>query len=151
MRAAAGPLSHRCVASAAALYFGLVFGVGFVLGAVRVPFIVPRVGERLAELAEMPVMWAVIYFAARTVARRFSLPRQPVVRVQVGTLALLLMVCAELLLAVVLAGRSVAEYIASRDPVSGSVYLATLVLFATMPWLQARAQGHAGSGSTHPA
>jgi hypothetical protein len=151
MSAAAGPPSGRTVAGAAVLYFGLVFGAGFVLGAVRVPFIVPRVGERLAELAEMPVMWAVIYFAARTVSRRLALPRQPAVRLQVGSLALLLMLCAELLLAVVLAGRSAAEYVASRDPVSGSVYLATLLLFAAMPWLQARGRGPAAPGSTHPA
>lgn len=38
----------------AAVYFGIVFGVGFLLGVVRVPLLVPRFGERAAELAEMP-------------------------------------------------------------------------------------------------
>ncbi len=49
---------------AALVYFALVLGTGFVLGVVRVPFIVPRIGERWAELAEMPFMAAVIFFAA---------------------------------------------------------------------------------------
>jgi hypothetical protein len=40
-----------------------------------------------------------------------------------------------LLLAVVPAGRNVAEYIAGWDPVSGSVYLSMLVAFAELPWL----------------
>lgn len=31
-------------------YFALVFGTGFVLGAVRVTLLVPRFGERIAEL-----------------------------------------------------------------------------------------------------
>lgn len=36
-------------------YFGLVFGAGFLLGCIRVPFLVPRLGARVAELLEMPV------------------------------------------------------------------------------------------------
>ena len=60
-----------------------------------------------------------------------------------GVIALLLLVGSELLLAVLLAGQEVIEYIASRDTVSGSVYLAMLVLFAAMPWLQARKRNNA--------
>lgn len=48
-------------------------------------------------------------------------------------LALVLLHAAEFLLAVVLQDRSLADYIASRDPVAGRVYLAMLVLFALMP------------------
>jgi hypothetical protein len=59
----------------------------------------------------------------------------------VGLVALALMVAAELLLAVVLAGRDLGEYVASRDPVSGAVYLAMLALFAAMPWLRRRNTG----------
>ena len=55
-------------------YFALVFGTGFVLGVLRVSFLVPRLGERLAELAEMPLMLAVILFAALHVTREFAIP-----------------------------------------------------------------------------
>lgn len=34
-------------------YFALVFGAGFVLGSIRVPLLVPRLGERAAELIEV--------------------------------------------------------------------------------------------------
>jgi hypothetical protein len=110
-----------------------VFGAGFVLGAIRVSLLVPRVGERTAELLETPVMLVVVFLAARFVVRRFRLPRSVAVRLLVGGSALLLLLLAELLLAVVLSGRSVGQYIASRDPVSGGVYLGALVLFALMP------------------
>ena len=40
------------------VYFALVLGTGFMLGVVRVPFLAPRIGERWAELAEMPIMAA---------------------------------------------------------------------------------------------
>ena len=122
-------------------YFALVFGAGFVLGALRVSFLVPRFGERIAELAEMPLMFAVIVFAARIVTRRFAVPLSIPARLGTGLLALGLLLAAELLLAVVLQERSLADYVASRDPVSGSVYLAMLALFALMPALVARAAG----------
>ena len=119
-------------------YFALVMGAGFLLGMVRVPFLVPRLGERVAELIEMPLMFVVIGLSARFVVKRFALPPTASVRLQVGFLALALAVCAELLLAMALQGQSLRAYIASRDPVSGSVYLAMLGLFAFMPLILAR-------------
>ncbi len=119
--------------SAAAAYFGLVFGAGFMLGAIRVPFLVPRLGERVAELAEMPVMLVVIVLAARFVVRRFGAPPPVSAWLPVGALALAFLVGAELALAALLQSRSVGDYVASRDPISGSVYLAMLGVFALMP------------------
>lgn len=125
---------------AGAAYFGLVFGAGFLLGSIRVPFLVPRLGERIAELIEMPVQFVVIVFAARFVVKRFCVPLTTSVRLGVGLFALALALAAELLLAVALADRSVFDYIASRDPVSGSVYLAMLLVFALLPFMLARTQ-----------
>ncbi len=118
---------------AAVAYFALVFGTGFILGAIRVPFLVPRWGERTAELVETPIMLVVVFFAARFVVRRFSLPERWAERVTVGVTALALMLIAEVLLAASLQDRSLREYIASRDPVSGTAYLIALALFAGMP------------------
>ena len=125
----------------AVLYFALVLGTGFALGTIRVPFLVPRLGERYAELLEMPFMFVAIVLAARYVVRRFDLPASLSVRLQVGFAALAMSVLAELLLATVLQGRSVVQFIASRDPVSGSVYLVMLLLFALMPSILARMRG----------
>ncbi|MBK7742192.1 MAG: hypothetical protein IPI40_00175 [Betaproteobacteria bacterium] len=103
------------------------------LGAIRVPFLVPRLGERVAELAEMPVMLVVIVLAARFVVRRFGAPPPVSAWLPVGALALAFLVGAELALAALLQSRSVGDYVASRDPISGSVYLAMLGVFALMP------------------
>lgn len=123
---------------AASVYFGIVFGVGFLLGSVRVPFLVPRLGERVAELAEMPLMFVAIFLAAGYVVRGQGSAMAQVGWAIVGVMSLSMLVAAELLLAVALAGRGVGEYIASRDPISGSVYLIMLVVFAAMPWLRRR-------------
>lgn len=119
-------------------YFALVFGAGFVLGVLRVTLLVPRLGERIAELSEMPLMFVVIVVAAKLVTRRFAVPFSVAARLGTGLLALGLLIAAELLLAVVLQDRSLADYVASRDVVSGSVYLAMLALFAVMPALIGR-------------
>ena len=129
------------ILKAATLYFALVFGTGFVLGMIRVPFLVPRLGVRVAELIEMPFMCVAIVLAARHVVRRFELASVASTRLPVGLIALGITVIAELSLAVLTQDRSIADYVLSRDPVSGPVYLAMLVLFALMPWILARGRG----------
>jgi hypothetical protein len=105
------------VLKAAGLYFILVFGTGFLLGIVRVPFLVPRVGVRIAELLEMPVMLVAIVLAARHVVRTFALPATGPASACAGLLALALTFVAELSFAWLLQGQSPIAYIASRDPV----------------------------------
>ena len=127
-------------ARAALAYFALVFGAGFILGSIRVSFLVPRLGERIAELIEMPFMLVVIVFAARFIVKRFSLPTAAPLRLSVGIVALALLLIAEILLNVALQRQTLDAYIASRDPVSGSVYLVMLMLFAVMPLILVRVQ-----------
>lgn len=116
------------------VYFLVVFGAGFALAFVRLPFLVPAFGVRTAELMEAPVMLAVIVCASRRLARmRPAFSRRQ--RLAAGLLALACLVAAELGVACFLGTRSASEYIASRDPVSGSVYLASLVFFALAPAL----------------
>jgi len=121
-----------------ALYFALVFGAGFVLGALRVSWVVPRLGARMAELAETPVMLAVIFFAARWIVRRPFIPFSPPMRLGIGCVALLFLLVAEFTLVLSLRGMSIADYLATRDPVSGTVYYLSLVVFAVMPALVRR-------------
>lgn len=123
------------------VYFALVFGAGFMLGAIRITFIVPRVGERIAELGEMPIMFVVTLVAARFVIRHFAVPPSMPARLGTGLLALVLLLAAELVLAAVLQERSLADYVSSRDPVSGGAYLAMLLLFALMPAFMRRTHG----------
>ena len=64
---------------AAAVYFALVFGAGFLLGPIRVLFLEPRVGLRAAELTELPLMIVAITFAASDIVfhPREFLPEHP--------------------------------------------------------------------------
>jgi hypothetical protein len=122
------------VLKAGFVYFLLVFGAGFVLALFRLPVLVPAVGVRAAELMEAPLMLAVIAWASRRLAARLpALSRRQ--RLAAGLFALACLVVAELAVAYILGARSPGQYIAGRDPVSGSVYLASLLVFAVAPAL----------------
>jgi hypothetical protein len=112
----------------------LVFGVGFVLGIVRVLALVPRLGERWAELAEMPLMLIAIIVSARFAVRRFPATQRASYVVS-GGIALFLLVVVELSVVLAMRGVSISQYVAERDPVAGSAYVVMLVVFALMPWL----------------
>lgn len=120
---------------AGALYFAIVFGAGFILGPLRVFFLVPEVGTRIAELIEMPLMLAVIYFSARLITSRFELPVKSMSRIMAGITALILMLLAEFSVVLKIQGLTISDYLSDRDPVSGTVYYVMLGVFAAMPFL----------------
>jgi ABC-type uncharacterized transport system permease subunit len=123
------------VLKASVLYFVLVFAVGFVLGAIRTLWVVPRVGTRTAELMEMPIMLAVTIVAARWTVLRLSVPMMWSARLGMGCIALVLMLIAEFGFVLWIRGLSIKEYFATRDPVSGTAYYLLLIVFAIMPRL----------------
>lgn len=123
---------------AGVLSFAIVFGAGFVLGPIRIMWVVPRLGTRMAEILEAPIMFVVSVVAARWIIRRFALPRALSQRLAMGGIGLGLMLIAEFTLVFWLRGLSTGEYLATRDPVAGAVYYLLLGLFALMPLLVAR-------------
>ena len=123
---------------AGALYFVLVFAVGFVLGAIRTMWIVPRIGARRAELTETPIMLVVSIVAARWTVLRLAVSHMVSARIGMGCIALVLMLVAEFGLVLWMRGMSIRQYLAARDPVSGTVYYLLLAVFAIMPILVAR-------------
>ena len=123
------------VVKAGVLYFALVFAVGFVLGAIRTRWVVPRVGMRTAELMEMPIMLVVTIVAARWTVLQLSVPILWSARLEMGCMALVLMLIAEFGFVLWIRGLSIREYFATRDRVSGAAYYLLLAVFSIMPRL----------------
>jgi hypothetical protein len=86
----------------------------------------------------MPVMLAVTWLAARWVARRFAMPYAMPARLAIGLVGLALLLAFEFTVVLWLRGLTLADYFATRDPVSGAAYYAMLCVFAAMPLLVAR-------------
>jgi len=119
-------------------YFALTFGAGFLLGPLRIFLMVPQVGVRAAELAELPVMIIVTWLAARWTIRRFRVPLSTGSRLVMGVVAFALLLAAEFALVLPLRGLTLQQYFATRDPVSSVAYYASLVLLALMPLIVER-------------
>jgi hypothetical protein len=126
------------ILKAGVLYFLLVFGAGFVLGTIRTLWVVPRLGTRIAELLETPIMFVVTILAARWIVLHLSVPHTRPGRLGMGGIAFGLLLVAEFGLVHWLRGLSIREYLATRDPVSGTVYYGMLGVFAIMPLLLGR-------------
>jgi hypothetical protein len=124
------------IAGASLRYFGVVFGVGFVLGTVRALLLVPRVGDRVAELVEAPLMAAAIVLASLWSVRCERLtPKEWLVA---GVVAAACVLVADVVVGVMLRGMTLRQVFLERDAVAGPVYYALVAWFAVAPWLVAR-------------
>jgi hypothetical protein len=125
----------RRVLSAGLIYFAIVFGVGFVLGMIRVPFLVPKLGQRIAELIELPFMLFAIFLSARWIVRRFGLGGQTLTSLSIGLVAAILLLAVEFSVVLWIRGLTLSEFLAERDPVAGTLYYIAVAIFAAAPAL----------------
>ena len=121
-----------------AVYFVLVFAVGWVLGPIRELWVIPRFGRTAGVLSEAPLMLAAIMATARWVVRRFFVDYSLGARGSVGLVALGFLLIAETMGIWWTRGMSVSDYLATFDTLSGGVFLLLLLLYAAMPMLVER-------------
>ena len=123
------------IAAAAALYFAIVFGAGFILGPIRVLWLEPRVGPVVATACEAPFLLAAIVAAARWVPRVTRLSRDSTSLGLVGLGALLLQQMADFAVGIGLRGLTATEQLAHFATPEGLIYAGLLAAFAAMPAL----------------
>ncbi len=123
---------------AGVLYFALTTLAGFMFGALRQTFVVPRLGQLTATLIETPLMLAVSYFAARCVIGRFSpLPGQGA-RLAIGLVAFALLMTAEIVLSGVVRGWSIGQWFDHMKTPEGGLSMAIFGIFAILPLIVRR-------------
>ena len=124
---------------AGVVYFLAVFAIGFVLGAIRVTFVIPRIGALAAVCIEVPVMLALAWLVCAAIVRRFAVPPTVAARLAMGGIAFALLMLAELALAVLLFGRTPAQHWGRYHGLAEQVGLAGQVAFALFPlWIARR-------------
>lgn len=119
--------------TAASAYFLALFTLGFVLGTIRVLFVVPHFGELAATLAEVPVMLMAALFACRWAISHWQVPRTIGSRWAMVLWFLALLFALETILGATLFGRSVAEQWAAFASPAGLVGLSAQIIAALLP------------------
>ena len=117
------------------MYFLVAVGAEFVLEVIRFQVVALHVGERLAEMMEIPNVLLATIIGARWVVDRFTLPPLPGIRLTVGLVALVILLIAEGAIILPLNGLSVIEYLAGHDPVVGVAPPGALGVLTVMPFL----------------
>ncbi len=123
----------HAIAAASALYFGLVFGAGFLLGPVRVLVLEPWIGPLGAVAVEIPLLLIVMVFAARWSTHKAALGGGLSPRVAMGAAALVLVLAADFSVGRWIRGLALADQLRHFSTSEGMVYVAALILFAAMP------------------
>lgn len=121
---------------AGTLYFLIVFAIGFLLGTIRFLVIVPKVGELVAVLIELPILLTLAWVICAGIMLKAQVPRRPGPRLIVAATSLLLLLSAEFVLSIWLFGNSVDAYLGSFGTLHGAVGLAGQVAFALFPVIQ---------------
>lgn len=123
------------ILTSACLYFLIVFGVGFLLGPIRVLWLEPSLGETAAVAVEAPLLLAAMIFAARQVPKWMALSTTVGSLAAMGISAVILQQIADFAVAIGLRGMTASEQIASLSAPAGLVYVALVILYAAMPLL----------------
>lgn len=121
------------ILGAAILYFIIVFGVGFMLGPIRVFLLEPRIGNLAAVLCEAPFLLVAILVGSRVAPQVARLEPRKSALLAVGLIALVMQQFADVTVGLALRGISLAEVVARFATAEGAIYAVLLALFAAMP------------------
>ena len=129
------------ILKAGAIYFALVFAVGWVLGPIRELWVVPHLGRIAALLLEAPLMLVAMIVSARWVVRRFKVLYALRTKIAIGVVALAMLLVVELIGSRWVRGLSVREYLASLATAPGLISLLLFLAFAAVPALIGQPKG----------
>ncbi len=113
----------------------IVFGIGFLLGTIRIFLLLPWIGETAAVALELPVMLLASWMVAGTIVRRQKIPAELGVRAGMGLVAFGCLQAMEVLLSVLVFGNTLADHVTHFTTLAGALGLGGQVMFAAMPLL----------------
>jgi hypothetical protein len=117
-------------------YFAAVFAAGFLLGIVRVFYVLAWLGETRAVLLELPLMLIFAWFVCRACIARFRVPPRISQRLIMGLVALVLTLLAEVGVSLTLAGSTFREHLDLYRELPVQLGAAAQLLTALYPAIQ---------------
>jgi hypothetical protein len=118
------------------VYFVIVFAIGFVLGAIRVLVLVPRIGELTAVLIELPLMLTASWIVCKSLITRFRVAPEVFDRIVMGASAFGFLLVAEIALSTCVFGSPIESTFVMYLTLPGLVGLCGQLAFAAIPLVQ---------------
>jgi hypothetical protein len=129
---------------AGAVYFALVFTLGFAFGTGRVLLLEPQLGALRAVALETPLILAASWLACLFVIGRMAVEPNLPARLSMGLCAFSLLITAEFALAVVAFARTPADFAGDLMTPAGLLGLLAQMIFAAFPALYLLGSSKAG-------
>jgi hypothetical protein len=123
-------------------YWGAIFALGFVLGAVRQTLLAPAIGAFWATAMELPLILSASWWWSTRLVRKRAWPAGARERWIMGISAFVLLMLAELLLDFTIGQRDPVAFVRAWLQPAGVLGLAGQVLFAVFPIWVERGHGH---------
>jgi hypothetical protein len=122
----------------AGIIYGLIiFGLGFLLGTLRVLLIAPQLGEAMAVIVELPIMLLACWLAAGWTVRRYR-PATRDAALLIGVVGFAVLMLGELAVALTLFGLTPAGWIASFGMPTAQLGLIAQLIAVAFPLIHAR-------------
>ena len=120
------------------VYFTLIFAAGFILGTLRVSFILPRFGATVAVLIELPVILAICWFSAKWIVEKLAVPAVAADRLVMGVLAFVCLISAETIFATLGVEQMLIGNLRTLTTPQGVIGVVSQMFFALFPYLLLR-------------
>ena len=124
--------------AAGILWFVVMFGLGFLLGPIRIFALEPYLGATGAVLVEAVPMLIAMWLLAPWIGRICAVPATTSARLGMGGVGLVLLLLAETAMGALLRGRGPGLWLERASTPDGQIYFALLGAFALMPLLRGR-------------
>lgn len=120
---------------AGAVYFLMMFALGFVLGSARTMILaaIPGADHSVLVMIELPVMLAASWVSCGWLVRRYAVPSGWVERLVMGGVGFVLLMVAEAMLALVLLGLTLGAHVASYGQPTQAMGLLAQIAFGLFP------------------
>jgi hypothetical protein len=120
------------------IYFVLLFGLGFLLGSVRLLLVQHGLGRTMLVLIELPIMLAYAWWVTGWAVSRFAVPAARGARLVMGGVMFGLLRLSEMLLGAMLMGIPTTTQLATLATPMGAIELAAQIACAFFPLLHAK-------------
>lgn len=134
---------------AGAVYFLIMFALGWVFGSIREVTVVPMLGATAGVVLEFPFIFAASVVVALGVIKLCAVPARLGPRLMMGLAALLLLLGAEALMRSMLKGQTMRDYVESFATVRGMFFALAAVIYGAMPVILG-GLGGLRTSDTHP-